>query len=64
MHSLHYGRGGGVGRDLGAGVILGVDDGRGVEVGVAVLVAVAVGVGVGVTTDWAQYLPPLSKAVK
>ena len=45
-----YGRGGGVGCDLGVGPGLDVGEGLGVEVavGVGVEVAVAVGVGVGV----------------
>ena len=42
-----YGRGGGVGRDLGDGASLGVGVGLGVDVGVGVGVAVGVGVGVG-----------------
>jgi hypothetical protein len=57
-----YGRGGGVGRLLGDGFILGVGVGLGVDVdvGVAVAVAVAVGVGVGVELGAvAQYLPPV-----
>jgi hypothetical protein len=38
--------------------------GVGLAVDVGVAVVVAVGTGVGVTLDCAQYLPPLSKAVK
>ena len=61
-----YGRGGGVGRDLAGGVLLGVGVGLGVAVGVSVgvglggrvAVAVAVGVGVG-GVNCAQYLPPV-----
>ena len=56
-----YGRGAGVGRDLGAGVILGLA--VGVDVAVAVAVAVGVGVGVGVGPVCAQYLPPVFKGV-
>jgi hypothetical protein len=44
-----YDRGGGVGRALGVGRVLGVGLGLGVEVGVGVGVAVAVAVGVAVT---------------
>jgi hypothetical protein len=43
-----YDRGGGVGRALGVGRVLGVGLGLGVEVGVGVGVAVAVAVAVGV----------------
>jgi hypothetical protein len=73
----YYGRGGGVGRTLGAGFTLGVGVGLGVDVsvgvgvavavpeGVAVAVAVgiglAVGVGVGEGPPCAQYLPPVLK---
>jgi hypothetical protein len=58
-----YGRGAGVGRDLGVGVIRGVAVAVAVAVGVdvGVAVAVGVGVGVGVAPDCAQYLPPVFK---
>ena len=63
-----YGRGGGLGRDrgvrlnLGVGVALGVPVGvaAGVPLGVAVAVGVGVAVGVAVGLDVAaQYLPPV-----
>ena len=57
MRCASYGRGAGVGRALGDGLVLGVGVGRGVAVAVAVtvgvavgeIVAVAVAVGVGLT---------------
>ena len=48
MGTRAYGLGGGVGRPLGDGSVLGVGVGLGVEVGVGVGVAVAVAVGVTV----------------